>query len=264
MDALAAAHRQPPLWPLWRRFAVLGLLGGICYNALQYLALKTSTPLNVTLVAPSMQLWMLAFGACLRPAPLRLPAPPARCSRSRACWSCSAAATGNLLLQVRLVPSDFFVLLATAAWAPQLAVVKPGDPASIRGDWAAFVAARWCSGSAWSGLLRRRRVGASPQHIAWGGRWWPRWRTSRSGPRSSRTARGGWACNAWARHRGLLQQPHAVVRGGDVGRVPGRTPAGGTAPAVAFALIVGGILVSSRRSATGGKGRFPRMAASHC
>src|SRR5436190_504773 len=41
------------LWPNWRRFALLGLLGVGCYNALQYVALKTSTPLNVTLVAAS-------------------------------------------------------------------------------------------------------------------------------------------------------------------------------------------------------------------
>ncbi|MCL1962517.1 MAG: EamA family transporter [Desulfovibrionaceae bacterium] len=32
------------------------------YNALQYLALRTSTPLNVTLVASSLPLWVLALG----------------------------------------------------------------------------------------------------------------------------------------------------------------------------------------------------------
>ena len=51
------------LWPHWRRFALLGLLGVGCYNALQYLALKTSTPLNVTLVAASSPVWMLGMGA---------------------------------------------------------------------------------------------------------------------------------------------------------------------------------------------------------
>lgn len=51
------------LWTHWRRFAVLGLLGMGCYNSLQYLALQTSNPLNVTLVASSSPLWMLAVGA---------------------------------------------------------------------------------------------------------------------------------------------------------------------------------------------------------
>ena len=51
------------LWSHWRRFSLLGLLGVGCYNALQYLALQTSTPLNVTLVASSIPVWMLMVGA---------------------------------------------------------------------------------------------------------------------------------------------------------------------------------------------------------
>ncbi|MEP6791245.1 MAG: EamA family transporter, partial [Ramlibacter sp.] len=46
-------RKNSGLWSHWKRYAVLGLLGVGCYNALQYLALKTSTPLNVTLVAAS-------------------------------------------------------------------------------------------------------------------------------------------------------------------------------------------------------------------
>ena len=38
------------LWQHWRAYAVLGLLGIGCYNSLLYLALKTSSPLNATLV----------------------------------------------------------------------------------------------------------------------------------------------------------------------------------------------------------------------
>ena len=56
-------RRAGGMWPHWRRFALLGLLGVGLYNTLQYLALQTSTPLNVTLVASSMPLWMLALGA---------------------------------------------------------------------------------------------------------------------------------------------------------------------------------------------------------
>src|SRR6186713_3590103 len=52
-----------PLWERIGRYAVLGLLGVGCYNALQYLAVKTSTPVNVTLVGSSMPAFMLALGA---------------------------------------------------------------------------------------------------------------------------------------------------------------------------------------------------------
>ena len=45
--------RTSPLWAHWKRYALLGLLGVGLYNSLQYLALQTSTPINVTLVASS-------------------------------------------------------------------------------------------------------------------------------------------------------------------------------------------------------------------
>ena len=56
----------------WRRYAMLGLLGVGMYNSLQYLALQTSTPINATLVASGMPVWMLLvgrlfFGAAIRP-----------------------------------------------------------------------------------------------------------------------------------------------------------------------------------------------------
>ncbi len=35
-------RRHSPLWPHWKRYALLGLLGVGCYNSLQYLALQTS------------------------------------------------------------------------------------------------------------------------------------------------------------------------------------------------------------------------------
>ena len=42
---------------------MLGLIGVGTYNALQYLALVTTTPINLTLIAASSPVWMLAVGA---------------------------------------------------------------------------------------------------------------------------------------------------------------------------------------------------------
>src|SRR5690606_29980589 len=52
-------RRGSALWPNWKRFSLLGLLGVGLYNTLQYLALHTSSPINVTLVAASMPVWMM-------------------------------------------------------------------------------------------------------------------------------------------------------------------------------------------------------------
>ena len=56
----------------WPHLMLLGLLGVGTYNAMQYLALVTSTPINVTLIAASLPVWMLAVGAAfygVHPAP---------------------------------------------------------------------------------------------------------------------------------------------------------------------------------------------------
>ena len=163
--------RGSGLWSHWRRFAILGLLGVGCYNALQYLALKTSTPLNVTLVAASSPVWMLGIGALFfgqrvsqrQLAGAVLSIAGVLVVLSRGDW--------QLLTQVRLVPGDLYVLLATAAWAfYSWLLIRPGDPPEIRGNWAAFLMAQIVFGLGWSALFAGGEWATGNTHIAWG---WP-------------------------------------------------------------------------------------------
>jgi drug/metabolite transporter (DMT)-like permease len=55
-------RRDAGMWKHWKRYAMLGLLGIGMYNALQYMALQSSTPINVTLVASGMPVWMMLTG----------------------------------------------------------------------------------------------------------------------------------------------------------------------------------------------------------
>jgi drug/metabolite transporter (DMT)-like permease len=162
-------RRDSPLWPQWRRFAVLGLAGVGCYNALQYLALKTSTPLNVTLVGASVPVFMLAIGALFfgrRPSPRQyvgavLSMLGVVIVLCRGDW--------EVLMQVRLVRGDLYMLFATASWALySWLLIRPGDAPRIRGDWAAFLLAQIVFGLGWSGLFAAGEwaVGAAP--IRWG------------------------------------------------------------------------------------------------
>ncbi|WP_331851925.1 DMT family transporter [Polynucleobacter necessarius] len=50
------------LWLSKKRFLLLGLFGVCSYNVLLYLALQTSTVINVTLIGASMPIWMLFIG----------------------------------------------------------------------------------------------------------------------------------------------------------------------------------------------------------
>ncbi|MBI2772149.1 MAG: DMT family transporter [Burkholderiales bacterium] len=164
-------RRGSGLWTHWRRYAVLGLLGVGCYNALQYLALTTSTPLNVTLVAASSPVWMLATGALFFGQRVS--------GRQLAGAVLSIAGVlvvlcrGELalLLQVRLVPGDFYVLLATAAWAVySWLLTRPGDVPAIRADWAAFLMAQVVMGLGWSALFAAGEWAVTEEQIHWS---WP-------------------------------------------------------------------------------------------
>ena len=159
------------VWAHWKRFALLGLLGVGNYNGLQYLALQTSTPLNVTLVAASLPLWMLAVGALFfRAGVTRMQLLGALLSMagvavvlSRGQWA--------LLVQLHLVAGDIFTLLASASWAGySWLLARRDEPLAIRGDWAAFLMAQIVFGLAWSGLYAGGEWAVTDAHIVWG---WP-------------------------------------------------------------------------------------------
>lgn len=155
----------------WRRYALLALLGVGCYNALQYVALKTSTPLNVTLVAASMPVFMLAtgwlsFGQTV----------------TRRQWAGALLSIGGVLFvlsrgdwatlaAMQLVPGDLFILLATLCWAYYSWLLgRTTEPANIRADWAAFLMAQMVPGLVWSGSFAAIEWAVLPDaHIAWSG-----------------------------------------------------------------------------------------------
>lgn len=160
-----------PLWPHWRRYALLGLLGIGCYNALQYLALQTSTPLNVTLVGSGLPVWMLVIGALFFGAPVtRRHVMGALLSIAGVLVVLSRGEWGQLLA-LRLVPGDLFMVLATVCWGfYSWLLARTSEPASVRKDWAAFLLAQMVFGLAWSGAFTGAEWALAPRHIDWG---WP-------------------------------------------------------------------------------------------
>jgi drug/metabolite transporter (DMT)-like permease len=164
-------RRGSGLWLHWRRFAVLGLLGVGMYNALQYLALQTSTPINVTLVSASMPVWMLLIGRLFF---------GARISR-RQLLGAALSIVGVLLVLTRgewarmlaltLVPGDLFMLLATVVWSfYSWLLVRASDLGEIRQHWAHFLLAQVTFGAAWSALFAAGEWSFTNAHITWG---WP-------------------------------------------------------------------------------------------
>ncbi|HJV70513.1 DMT family transporter [Ideonella sp.] len=158
------------LWPLgrraladraalaerWPHLALLGLLGMGSYNALQYLALHSSTPLNVTLIAASMPAWMLAFGMLLhgvRPTGRELAG--ALLSLAGVALVIARGEPARLA-ELKFVAGDLLMLLAVVSWALySWLLARP--PASMRDeqrpdwDWAGFLLVQIAFGLTWSG-----------------------------------------------------------------------------------------------------------------
>lgn len=246
-----------PLWRHWRRMALLGVLGMGSYNALQYMALKTSTPLNVTLVGASMPIFMLAlgrvwFGASISASQLV----GVMCSIAGVLTVLTRGDWGQLLA-LRLVSGDVLMLLATATWAwYSWLLIKPPadrpDPPELRHNWSAWLMAQLIPSLVWSGVLTGLEwtvMPASALQLHWD---WPLWvalayvalgpsilayfcwgkGVSQVGPQVA-----GFFVN-------LTPLFAAVLSAAVLGEWPKPYHA------LAFVLIVGGIVVSSRQSST--------------
>ena len=235
------------MWCYWRRYAVLSLLGVGCYNSFQYLALHTSTPINVTLVGSSVPVFMLAMGAVwfkqritarqLLGAALSIAG--VMCVLGRGDW--------QTLMRIELVIGDVYILIAVLCWALYSWLLSlPQDPPDVRGNWAYFLMAQMVFGLAWCGLSTALewRYTDKP-HVDWG---WPL-------AASLLYVALGPALLAYRSWGMGIQRVGPTVAGFFANLTPlfaavMSTLLLGEAPhayhAVAFVLIVGGLMVSSK------------------
>jgi drug/metabolite transporter (DMT)-like permease len=167
-----AAFAQGSGWfANWRRYSMLGLLGVGLYNSLQYLALQTSTPINVTLVASGMPVWMMLVGRLFFKVAVR----------PRQVVGAVLSIAGVLLVlcrgdwqqlaALRLVVGDLYMILATIAWSfYSWLLLQQKDAPALRADWAAFLLVQVGYGVLWSAALAGGEWALEPVHIGWS---WP-------------------------------------------------------------------------------------------
>ena len=155
----------------WKRYSMLGLLGVGLYNSLQYLALQSSSPINVTLVASGVPVWMLLVGRLFFKVPVK------RRQIAGAVLSIAGVLVvmcrGSLaeLAALRLVAGDLYMILATIAWSfYSWLLMQQKDVPALRADWAAFLLAQVGFGVLWSGALAGGEWALNGVHIAWS---WP-------------------------------------------------------------------------------------------
>jgi drug/metabolite transporter (DMT)-like permease len=159
----------------WGYLFAVGLLGVGAFNSLQYLALVTSSPINVTLVAASLPVWMLAVGA------LAYGVRPTRRQLLGALLGLVGVAlvigrgSWQTLLAVRFVPGDLLILVAIIGWAfYSWLLARP--PAHMQGtnrppwDWAGFLLVQTLFGLVAASFFTagEQALGAAPIQWSWG------------------------------------------------------------------------------------------------
>ncbi|NHZ92466.1 EamA family transporter [Massilia sp. CCM 8733] len=233
----------------WRRFALLGLLGIGLYNSLQYLALQSSTPINVTLVAAGMPVWMLAIGALFFGVKVGRQQVIGAAMSIVGVLVVLCRGDWNQLAAMRLVAGDLYMILATIAWSfYSWLLTQQKDPPAVRADWAAFLLAQVIYGVLWSGLFAGVEWAGAAHTIDWS------WTVCAAlmyvaiGPAiiafrcwGAGVQRAGPSVGAFFTN--LTPLFAAMMSSAFLGELPHLYHG------VAFALIVGGIVFSSRRKA---------------
>ncbi|NRR33966.1 DMT family transporter [Oxalobacteraceae bacterium] len=161
-------RRNSGLWQHWRRYALLGLLGVGLFNGFQYLALQTSTPINVTLVATGLPVWMMLTGRLF----FGVPISPYQIAGATLSISgvLLVLVRGDLshLNELRLVAGDIFMMLASIAWSfYSWLLMRTPEPAAIRANWASFLLAQVAFGTVWSGLFAAGEWAVSGARVEW-------------------------------------------------------------------------------------------------
>lgn len=142
------------LWQNKKRFLLLGLFGVGSYNVLLYLALQTSTAINVTLIGASMPIWMLFIGAVfyqVKPSILQM------IGAVVSLLGVGIVLTrGDLaaLLSMEMVIGDLLIMLATILWAfYSWMLSRPGSSSERKWPWAEFLMAQVTVGLLWTGFF---------------------------------------------------------------------------------------------------------------
>jgi len=132
--------KHSPLWQQKKRFLLLGLFAVGGYNTLQYLSLQTSTPINVTLIAASMPIWMILIGAVFYDTHPQLRQLLGAFISILGVVVVLSRGDITSLLNIHLVAGDLFILFATIIWAfYSWMLTRPGSSTEQTWHWSEFL-----------------------------------------------------------------------------------------------------------------------------
>ena len=159
---------RSPLWTHRKRFLLLSLFGVGSYNVLLYLALQSSTPINVTLIGASMPIWAIVIGAVVyhERAQIR------QIAGALISMVCVAVVIvrGDFerLIEIEFVAGDLWMVLATILWgAYSWMLAHPKQSTERSWPWAEFLFAQVGFGFCWSLVFAQTEYFLGFNYFTW-------------------------------------------------------------------------------------------------
>lgn len=160
-----------PLWGQTKRFLLLSLFGVGSYNVLLYLALQSSTPINVTLIGASMPIWAIMIGALFYK----------ESSYAKQIIGALISLVGvsivivrgelERLIEIEFVVGDLLMVFATILWgAYSWMLSHPKESTERTWPWSYFLLAQVGFGFCWSVGFAVTEWQLEYSHFTWS---WP-------------------------------------------------------------------------------------------
>lgn len=140
-----------PLWHHTKRFALLSLFGVGSYNVLLYLALQSSTPINVTLIGASMPIWAIFIGMLVYHERANLKQVVGAIISLIGVAVVIVRGELERLIEIEFVAGDLYMVIATILWgAYSWMLSHPKESNERSWPWSHFLLAQVGFGFCWS------------------------------------------------------------------------------------------------------------------
>ncbi len=159
---------RSPLWTHRKRFLLLSLFGVGSYNVLLYLALQSSTPINVTLIGASMPIWAIMIGAIVYNERAQIRQIAGALISMAGVAVVIARGDFERLIEIEFVAGDLWMVLATILWgAYSWMLAHPKQSTERSWPWAEFLLAQVGFGFCWSLVFAGTEYQLGLSYFSW-------------------------------------------------------------------------------------------------
>ena len=159
---------RSPLWIHRKRFLLLSLFGVGSYNVLLYLALQSSTPINVTLIGASMPIWAIVIGAVVYHERAQIRQIAGALISMVGVAVVIVRGDFERLIEIEFVAGDLWMVLATILWgAYSWMLAHPQQSTERSWPWAEFLFAQVGFGFCWSLVFAQTEYLLGLNYFTW-------------------------------------------------------------------------------------------------